>query len=88
MTAGATPTRASSGWSPISSAKSTAEYVLDEGAFGTRDIVAQGKLVFGVAVGLEWCGMITRLPVIWQWPHSKSSPIGEEAESANRLKAL
>jgi acetylornithine deacetylase/succinyl-diaminopimelate desuccinylase-like protein len=28
-----------------------AEYVLDEGGFGTRDILAQGKLVFGVAVG-------------------------------------
>ncbi len=28
-----------------------AEYVLDEGGFGTRDIVAEGKLVFGVAVG-------------------------------------
>jgi acetylornithine deacetylase/succinyl-diaminopimelate desuccinylase-like protein len=28
-----------------------AEYVLDEGGFGTRDILAEGKLVFGVAVG-------------------------------------
>ena len=28
-----------------------AEYVLDEGGFGTRDILAKGKLVFGVAVG-------------------------------------
>ena len=28
-----------------------AEYVLDEGGFGTRDIMARGKLVFGVAVG-------------------------------------
>ena len=28
-----------------------AEYVLDEGGFGTRDILAQGKLVFGIAVG-------------------------------------
>jgi acetylornithine deacetylase/succinyl-diaminopimelate desuccinylase-like protein len=28
-----------------------AEYVLDEGGFGTRDILAAGKLVFGVAVG-------------------------------------
>ncbi len=28
-----------------------AEYVLDEGGFGTRDILADGKLVFGVAVG-------------------------------------
>lgn len=28
-----------------------AEYVLDEGGFGTRDILATGKLVFGVAVG-------------------------------------
>ena len=28
-----------------------AEYVLDEGGFGTRDILARGKLVFGVAVG-------------------------------------
>src|SRR5438067_12984715 len=28
-----------------------AEYVLDEGGFGTRDILAPGKLVFGVAVG-------------------------------------
>jgi len=27
------------------------EYVLDEGGFGTRDILAPGKLVFGVAVG-------------------------------------
>jgi len=28
-----------------------AEYVLDEGGFGTRDILARGKLVFGVPVG-------------------------------------
>jgi acetylornithine deacetylase/succinyl-diaminopimelate desuccinylase-like protein len=28
-----------------------AEYVLDEGGFGTRDILTPGKLVFGVAVG-------------------------------------
>ena len=28
-----------------------AEYVLDEGGFGTRDILAPGKLVFGVPVG-------------------------------------
>lgn len=28
-----------------------AEYVLDEGGFGTRDILAPGKLVFGVEVG-------------------------------------
>jgi len=28
-----------------------AEYVLDEGGFGTRDILATGKLVFGVPVG-------------------------------------
>jgi len=28
-----------------------AEYVLDEGGFGTRDILARGKLVFGVEVG-------------------------------------
>ena len=28
-----------------------AEYVLDEGGFGTREILAQGKLVFGIAVG-------------------------------------
>ncbi len=28
-----------------------AEYVLDEGGFGTRTILAPGKLVFGVAVG-------------------------------------
>jgi acetylornithine deacetylase/succinyl-diaminopimelate desuccinylase-like protein len=28
-----------------------AEYVIDEGGFGTRDILAPGKLVFGVAVG-------------------------------------
>src|SRR6266581_1956731 len=28
-----------------------AEYVLDEGGFGTREILAPGKLVFGVAVG-------------------------------------
>ncbi|MBI1791464.1 MAG: M20/M25/M40 family metallo-hydrolase [Acidobacteria bacterium] len=28
-----------------------AEYVLDEGGFGTREILAQGKLVFGVMVG-------------------------------------
>lgn len=28
-----------------------AEYVLDEGGFGTRSILAEGKLVFGVAVG-------------------------------------
>jgi len=28
-----------------------AEYVLDEGGFGTRDILAPGNLVFGVAVG-------------------------------------
>jgi len=28
-----------------------AEYVLDEGGFGTRDILSPGKLVFGVAVG-------------------------------------
>src|SRR5262249_8203323 len=28
-----------------------AEYVLDEGGFGTRDILAPGKLVFGIAVG-------------------------------------
>ena len=28
-----------------------AQYVLDEGGFGTRDILAPGKLVFGVAVG-------------------------------------
>ena len=28
-----------------------AEYVLDEGGFGTRDILSAGKLVFGVAVG-------------------------------------
>ena len=28
-----------------------AEYVLDEGGFGTRDILAEGKLVFGIAVG-------------------------------------
>ena len=28
-----------------------AAYVLDEGGFGTRDILAPGKLVFGVAVG-------------------------------------
>jgi len=27
------------------------EYVLDEGGFGTRDILAEGKLVFGIAVG-------------------------------------
>jgi acetylornithine deacetylase/succinyl-diaminopimelate desuccinylase-like protein len=27
-----------------------AEYVLDEGGFGTRDILAPGKLVFGIAV--------------------------------------
>jgi acetylornithine deacetylase/succinyl-diaminopimelate desuccinylase-like protein len=28
-----------------------AEYVLDEGGFGTREILASGKLVFGIAVG-------------------------------------
>lgn len=28
-----------------------AEFVLDEGGFGTRDILAPGKLVFGIAVG-------------------------------------
>jgi acetylornithine deacetylase/succinyl-diaminopimelate desuccinylase-like protein len=28
-----------------------ADYVLDEGGFGTRDILAPGKLVFGIAVG-------------------------------------
>jgi len=28
-----------------------AEYVLDEGGFGTRDILSTGKLIFGVAVG-------------------------------------
>jgi acetylornithine deacetylase/succinyl-diaminopimelate desuccinylase-like protein len=28
-----------------------AEYVLDEGGFGTRDILATGKLVFGIMVG-------------------------------------
>jgi acetylornithine deacetylase/succinyl-diaminopimelate desuccinylase-like protein len=28
-----------------------AEYVLDEGGFGTRSILAEGKLVFGIAVG-------------------------------------
>ena len=28
-----------------------AEYVLDEGGFGTRDILAPGKLVFGIPVG-------------------------------------
>ncbi len=28
-----------------------AEYVLDEGGFGSREILAKGKLVFGVAVG-------------------------------------
>jgi acetylornithine deacetylase/succinyl-diaminopimelate desuccinylase-like protein len=28
-----------------------AEYVLDEGGFGTREILSPGKLVFGVAVG-------------------------------------
>jgi acetylornithine deacetylase/succinyl-diaminopimelate desuccinylase-like protein len=28
-----------------------AEYVLDEGGFGTREILAPGKLVFGVSVG-------------------------------------
>ena len=28
-----------------------AAYVLDEGGFGTRDILAAGKLVFGIAVG-------------------------------------
>ncbi|MBM3726483.1 MAG: M20/M25/M40 family metallo-hydrolase [Acidobacteria bacterium] len=28
-----------------------AEYVLDEGGFGTRDMLADGKLVFGIAVG-------------------------------------
>lgn len=28
-----------------------AEYVLDEGGFGTRDILASNKLVFGIAVG-------------------------------------
>ena len=28
-----------------------AEYVLDEGGFGTRDILAPGKLVFGIATG-------------------------------------
>jgi len=28
-----------------------AEYVLDEGGFGTREILAPGKLVFGIAVG-------------------------------------
>jgi acetylornithine deacetylase/succinyl-diaminopimelate desuccinylase-like protein len=28
-----------------------AEYVLDEGGFGTRDILSPGKLVFGIAVG-------------------------------------
>lgn len=28
-----------------------AEYVLDEGGFGTRDILAPGKLVFGIAAG-------------------------------------
>ena len=28
-----------------------AEYVLDEGGFGTRDILAPGKLVFGISVG-------------------------------------
>jgi acetylornithine deacetylase/succinyl-diaminopimelate desuccinylase-like protein len=28
-----------------------AEYVLDEGGFGTRSILAPGKLVFGIAVG-------------------------------------
>jgi acetylornithine deacetylase/succinyl-diaminopimelate desuccinylase-like protein len=28
-----------------------AEYVLDEGGFGTQEILARGKLVFGVAVG-------------------------------------
>jgi acetylornithine deacetylase/succinyl-diaminopimelate desuccinylase-like protein len=28
-----------------------AEYVLDEGGFGTRDILARGKLVFGIEVG-------------------------------------
>jgi acetylornithine deacetylase/succinyl-diaminopimelate desuccinylase-like protein len=27
------------------------EYVLDEGGFGTRSILAEGKLVFGIAVG-------------------------------------
>jgi acetylornithine deacetylase/succinyl-diaminopimelate desuccinylase-like protein len=27
------------------------EYVLDEGGFGTRDILARGKLVFGISVG-------------------------------------
>lgn len=27
------------------------EYTLDEGGFGTREILAQGKLVFGIAVG-------------------------------------
>jgi acetylornithine deacetylase/succinyl-diaminopimelate desuccinylase-like protein len=28
-----------------------AEYVLDEGGFGTRDILSPGKLIFGIAVG-------------------------------------
>lgn len=28
-----------------------AEYVIDEGGFGTRDILAPGKLVFGIATG-------------------------------------
>jgi acetylornithine deacetylase/succinyl-diaminopimelate desuccinylase-like protein len=28
-----------------------AEYVLDEGGFGTREILAPGKLVFGIPVG-------------------------------------
>jgi acetylornithine deacetylase/succinyl-diaminopimelate desuccinylase-like protein len=32
-------------------AEINAEYVLDEGGFGTREILAPGKLVFGIAVG-------------------------------------
>jgi acetylornithine deacetylase/succinyl-diaminopimelate desuccinylase-like protein len=32
-------------------AEINSEYVLDEGGFGTRDILSKGKLVFGIAVG-------------------------------------
>jgi acetylornithine deacetylase/succinyl-diaminopimelate desuccinylase-like protein len=54
-----------------------AEFVLDEGGFGTREILAAGKLVFGVAVGEK--------QTLWLRLHAKgtaahgSQPIADNA---------
>ncbi len=53
------------------------EYVLDEGAMGTRDLLAPGKLVFGVSVGEK--------QLLWLRLHAKgtaghgSQPIADNA---------